>query len=120
MRALLLVPALALLAGTARAELWTGLEDASLPLRSSDLTGFPAIAWVPHPAFEVNGMAAAPDGSLFICNGPFTTRIHRYDPLSGATQLLCTAGVDLHGLGYGDGTLYGFANFGSKCPGTAA
>ena len=61
MRALLLVPALALLAGTARAELWTGLEDASLPLRSSDLTGFPAIAWVPHPAFEVNGMAAAPE-----------------------------------------------------------
>lgn len=113
MRAKLLVPMLALLAGLSRAELWTGLEDSSLPLRSSDLTGFPAIAWVPHPAFEVNGMAAAPDGALYICNGPFTTRIHRYDPVTGATQLLCTAGVDLHGLGFGAGTLYGFANFAS-------
>lgn len=113
MRALPHISALVLLAGMAHAELWTGLEDASLPLRSSDLVGFPAIAWVPHPAFEVNGMAAAPDGSLYVCNGAFTTRIHRYDPLSGATQLLCTAAVDLHGLGHGDGTLYGFANFAS-------
>lgn len=113
MRIPLLWTATLCVAGFARAQLWVGLEDASLALKSSDLAGFPVVSWTNHPAFEVNGMAAAPDGSLFICNGPFTTRIHRYNPATGATQLLCTSAVDLHGLGYGHDTLYGFANFAS-------
>lgn len=113
MRFLELVPALVMVAGLARAELWIGLEEAGLSLRSTNLVGFPTVTWTPHPGFEVNGMAAAPDGWLYICNGPFTTRIHTYDPVSGANAELCTAGVDLHGLGYGNGTLYGFANFAS-------
>jgi hypothetical protein len=113
MRVLELVPALVVVAGLARAELWIGLEEAGLSLRSTNLEGFPAVTWTPHPGFEVNGMATAPDGWLYVCNGPFTTRIHAYDPVSGATAELCTASVDLHGLGYGNGTLYGFANFAS-------
>ncbi|MDP2360085.1 MAG: hypothetical protein Q8O14_04955 [bacterium] len=92
--------------------LFVGLEDETLPVKSSDLAGFPAVTWTSHPAFEVNGLAAAPDGTIYACRGPFTTQIHRFRP-DGPAEYLCNAGVDLHGLGYGNGTLYGFANFAS-------
>lgn len=103
---------LLLLAAPAMAQLYVGLEDASLPVRSSDLAGFPAVTWTDHGSFEVNGMAASPDGVLYICNGPFTTHLHRYDPGGGSTDL-GTLSVDIHGLGYGNGVLYGFSNFSS-------
>lgn len=101
---------LMLLAVPAMAQLFVGLEDASLPVRSTDLAGFPAVDWTDHAPFEVNGMAASPDGVLYICNGPFTTHLHRYDPAGGSTDL-GTLSVDIHGLGYGNGVLYGFSNF---------
>ncbi|MFA7332044.1 MAG: hypothetical protein WC326_13325 [Candidatus Delongbacteria bacterium] len=113
MRSLIVLLLLAGATGGARGELWLGLEEAGLSVKSTDLAGFPAVNWTNHPGFEVNGMAAAPDGALYICNGPFTSHVYRYDPLSGATQDLCTSAVDLHGLGYGNDTLYGFANFAS-------
>ena len=101
------------LAGPAEAqELFVGLEDANLQTRSSDLAGFPVVTWSDHFAFEVNGATATPDGDLYLCNGPFTTRLYR-SSLDGPPVLVSTVSVDIHGLGFGNGTLYGFANYAS-------
>ena len=91
-------------------QLFVGLEEPTLAPVSSDLTGFPDLAWTPHTPFDVAGAAGTPDGTLYVCQGPFTTQLHRY-PLDGAPQFLCTTSVAIHGLGWVDGTLYGFANF---------
>lgn len=90
--------------------LFVGLEDASLATRSSPLTGFPNVGWSNHFAFEVNGAACAPDGTLYLVNGPFTTRLYR-STLDGPPQFVTNVSVDIHGLGYGRGRLYGFSNF---------
>lgn len=92
--------------------LFVGLEDGSLATRSSNLAGFPIVTWTNHFAFEVNGAACAPDGRLYLCQGPFTTQLYR-STLAGPPQFVATTTVDLHGLGYGRGQLYGFSNFAS-------
>ena len=79
MRSLAILPLLLSAIVPCRAQLYVGLEDASLAVKSSDLTGFPVVDWANHPAFEVNGMAVSPDGVLYICNGPFTTTGTRYN-----------------------------------------
>ncbi len=103
----------ALLVLTAPADaqrLFVGLEGTGLPTRSSDLAGFPNVSWSDHNACDVSGAAATPEGELLICAGPFTTRLYRL-ALSGSPELLATISVDIHGMGYGNGTLYGFSNF---------
>lgn len=99
-------------AATLPAQLFMGLEG-QLPIRSTSLTGFPNVTYSAHATFEVNGMASLGDGrTLVIAQGPFTTDIFRSD--RGATpQRWFRAGIDLHGLGYGRDTLFGFANFAS-------
>jgi len=102
----------ALLAPTAveAQRLFAGLEDASLVTRSSNLAGFPNVTWSNHFAFEVNGAACAPDRTLYLVNGPFTTRLYR-STLGGPPVYLANVSVDIHGLGYGRNRLYGFSNF---------
>ena len=90
--------------------LFAGLEDASLATRSSNLSGFPNVTWTNHFAFEVNGAACAPDRTLYLVNGPFTTRLYR-STLAGPPVYVANVSVDIHGLGYGRNRLYGFSNF---------
>jgi hypothetical protein len=92
--------------------LFVGLEDSSLPTRTSTLAGFPNVSWVNRFPFEVNGAACAPNGTLYLCNGPFTTRLYR-STLAGPPEFVTNIAVDVHGLGYGRGRLYGFSNYGS-------
>lgn len=114
MRALSLLATLtALVPSTpASAQLYQGLEG-QLPLRSTTLLGFPNVTYTAHATFEVNGMTSLGDGrTLVLAQGPFTTDVFRSD--RGATpQRWFRAGIDLHGLAYGRGTLFGFSNFGA-------
>lgn len=94
------------------AQLFTGV-DVQTPTRSTSLAGFPAVAYTNHAAFQVNGMAALDDGStLVIAQGPFTTWLYTSATGSAPIQTV-RAGIDLHALGYGRQTLYGFSNYGS-------
>lgn len=100
-------------AGSAGAQqLFVGLEVSNLATRTSDLAGFPNVSWTNRFVFEVSGAAARPDGYLFLCNGPFTTHLYG-STVQGPPQLLCTTSVDLQGLGYGSGRLYGYSNYAS-------
>ncbi len=110
--ALLATTSLALLLPTSAdaQRLFVGLEQSSLVTRSSDLAGFPGVTWTDHFPFEVNGAACAPDGTLYLCNGPFTTRLYR-STLTGPPQFVANVTVDVHGMGYGRGRLYGYSNF---------
>lgn len=92
--------------------LFVGLEGSSPPTRSSDLNGFPNVTWTNHYAFDVSGAAATPEGTLYVCNGAFTTRLYEFS-LSGTPTLLSTISVDIHAMGYGNGVLYGFSNYAS-------
>jgi hypothetical protein len=58
-------------------------------------------------------MAALDDGStLVIAQGPFSTFLYVSTAGSTPVQTL-RAGIDLHALGYGRQTLFGFSNYGS-------
>ena len=102
-----------ILLSPARAQLlFAGLEDASLQTKTSDLGGFPAVTWVNRFPFEVNGAACDPAGTIYLCNGPFTTRLYR-STVNGPPVYVTNISVDVHGLGFGRGRLYGFSNYGS-------
>jgi hypothetical protein len=98
--------------GAEAQRLFVGLENATLVTRSSDLSGFPNVTWVNHYPFEVNGATANSDGLIYLCNGAFTTRLYTAT-LDTPPQYVTNTSVDLHGLGYGGGRLYGFSNFAS-------
>lgn len=108
---LVLILALSVLPVTAQ-RLFVGLEDASLATRSSDLVGFPTVTWTNHYPFEVNGAAATPEGVIYLCNGAFTTHLYTAT-LEDEPAQVATVSVDIHGMGYGGGKLYGFSNYGS-------
>ncbi len=88
--------------------LMVGLEDSAQPFKSSDLSGFPNVSWSSHSVIEMSG-AAADGGTVYYTQGAFTTQLYRM----GNSQALCTIDVAVHGLGFGNGTLYGFANYAS-------
>lgn len=91
--------------------LFAGLESTPVPLtRSTDLAGFPDVTWQDHFAFEVSGVAATPEGRLYLCNGPFTTELYESD-LEGPPQHLATISEDMSALAYGRGTLWGYSNY---------
>ena len=94
----------------ASADLFVGLEGQTLPVRSSDLSGFPNVTWDNHFAFDVSGAAAKPDGTLFLCNGAFTTRLYS-SSRTGPPRRLATISVDIHALAFGRDTLWGYSNF---------
>ncbi|MEZ4647777.1 MAG: FlgD immunoglobulin-like domain containing protein [Candidatus Eisenbacteria bacterium] len=109
--ALAITTALLTIPSSASAQrLFVGLEGSAPPTKSSDLSGFPNVTWTTHASVDVSGAAAAPDGTLYICSGAFTTELFAF-PLSGTPIHLSTLGVDIHGMGYGNGTLYGYSNF---------
>lgn len=93
--------------------LFVGLEGSAPPTRTSDLSGFPDVSWSSGFSFDVSAAAARPDGQVYICNGSFTSHLYLVDMNGHAPQLLCTAGVDVSGLAYGNDTLYAYSNFSS-------
>jgi len=101
-----------LLASAVGGTLFVGLEGSAPPTMSSDLSGFPAVSWQAHYAFDVSGAAATPDGDLYLCNGAFTTHLYRAT-LEDAPTLLSTISVDISGLAFGRGVLYGYSNYAS-------
>jgi hypothetical protein len=111
-RAVTIAAALAPLGATpALAQLFTGLETGSAPpMRVSDLIGFPDVEWSNSHAIDVSGAAAAPDGTLYVCNGAFTTNLYRIAP-GGNPEFVSRIDKDMHALAYGRGTLYGYSNF---------
>lgn len=94
------------------AGLFVGLDGSTLVTKSSDLSGFPGVTWNDQFAFDVSGAAAAPDGTLYLCNGPFTTKLYSSVDF-GTPGLLATLSEDIWGMAYGRGNLYGYSNFAS-------
>jgi hypothetical protein len=98
-------------AGAAHAQrLFVGLEGSEPVTRSTDLAGFPDVVYEDHFAFDVSGAAATPDGTLYLCNGPFTTNLYE-STLEGPPQLLATLSEDMSALAFGRGALYGYSNY---------
>ena len=103
------------LSTTALAEtglLFVGLEGSAPPTKTSNLSGFPNVPWVPRFAFDVSGAAATPEGELYVCNGPFTTQLYRAT-LDAPPVHVATISVDISALAYGRGTLWGYSNYAS-------
>ena len=110
--ALAMAAAVAPLAATpAIAQLYTGIETGSAqPMRVSDLSGFPNVTWSNFHAIEVSGAAATPDGTLYICNGAFTTDLYRILP--GQNPVFASRiDKDMSALAFGRGRLYGYSNY---------
>ncbi len=100
-----------LAATPAVAQLYVGLETGSAPpMRVSDLSGFPDVTWSNFHAIDVSGAAATPDGTIYVCNGAFTTNLYQILP-GQAPQFLSRIDKDMHALAYGRGRLYGYSNF---------
>jgi hypothetical protein len=108
----LCLTSLVVLAGAAHGQrLFVGLESDPNPItRSTDLAGFPDVVYEDHFAFDVSGAAAAPDGTLYLCNGPFTTLLYE-STLEGPPQLLATLSEDMSALAFGRDALYGYSNY---------
>jgi hypothetical protein len=96
---------------TASAQLYVGIETGSAPpMQVSDLGGFPDVTWSDFHAIDVSGAAATPEGTIYVCNGAFTTNLYRILP-GEAPEFACRIDKDMHALAYGRGKLYGYSNF---------
>ncbi len=98
------------LAGAASAQqLFVALES-DVPTYVSDLSGFPDVTWTPLWNFEASGAAADEDGNLYLCAGAFTTHLYISTDL-GMPEEVATLSVDITGLAYAEGALYGYSNY---------
>lgn len=111
MRLLAIVLLLGLvLAGPSGAQrLFVALES-DLPAYVTDLSGFPNVTWTPLWNFAASGAAADEAGNLYLCEGAFTTHLYRSTNL-GDPEYLTTCSVDITGLAYGRGHLFGYSNY---------
>jgi len=113
MNALAALLAASSLALPASAQLYAGVETSPAKhLRITDLAGFPTPTWTNGATLDVSGAAARPDGTLYFCNGAFTTKLYEKTPGNPPIQI-STLGVDISGLAFGRGKLYGYSNFAS-------
>ena len=107
MRTTVLLLLFFLTAVPAMAQLYVGIETgAAEPMYFSDLTGFPSVTWNSFHAIDVSGAAARPDGTLYVCNGAFTTDLFEIAPGGNPVQL-STVDKDISGMAFGRGRLYG-------------
>ena len=107
------VTATAILLTTASAEggrLFVGLSSSGVATRSSDLAGFPEVTWTDHYSFEVEGAAATPEDTLYLCNGAFNSDLYRAT-LNGSPEHLTGLDEDIKSLAFGRDTLWGFSNY---------
>jgi hypothetical protein len=94
----------------AHGQLFVGLEGSTPTARSTDLSGFPDVSWSDRFAFDISGAAATPEGSLYLCNGAFTTKLYS-STITGPPAYLCTLDEDMFALAFGRGKLYGYSNY---------
>jgi hypothetical protein len=95
----------------ATAQLYVGIETGSAqPMFVSDLSGFPSVTWGSFHAIDVSGAAARPDGTLYVCNGAFTTALYEIQPGQNPSQI-STIDIDISGMAFGRDTLYGYSNY---------
>lgn len=103
--------AAAIAASPAVAQLYVGIETgAAPPMRVSDLSGFPNVTWTNFKPIDVSGAAARPDGTLYVCNGAFSTDLYQIEP-GHNPEYLCRIDKDMSALAYGRGHLYGYSNY---------
>ncbi len=101
------------LAVPATAQLYVGIETGTAqPMYVSDLSGFPNVTWNAFHAINVSGAAARPDGTLYVCNGAFTTALYEIAP-GGNPVHISTLDEDIAGMAFGRGNLYGYSNYAS-------
>ena len=100
------------LAACANAQVFVGLEGGSPATYTSDLSGFPTVAWDAGVSVDVSGAAGKGDGGVYFCNGAFTTVLYEHD-FRGSPTRLATIDRDMHALAYDGQTLYGYSNFSS-------
>jgi hypothetical protein len=109
--ATMLLPLLLLTASPAAAQLYVGIETGTaVPMFQSDLGGFPNVTWNSFHAINVSGAAARPDGTVYVCNGSFTTDLYEIAPGGNPTKI-CTIDKDITGMAFGRGNLYGYSNY---------
>jgi hypothetical protein len=97
-------------AASANAQIFVGLEGGSPVTYTSDLAGFPSVSWAPGVSVDVSGAAGKGDGGVYFCNGAFTTVLYEHD-FAGSPTRLATIDRDIHAMAYDGQTLYGFSNF---------
>jgi hypothetical protein len=90
--------------------LFVGLEGSALPTFHTDMSGFPDVTWNSGFSFDVSGAAATPEGTIYICEGAFTTHLY-HATLETAPQQLCTIEVDMSALAWGREQLWGYSNY---------
>lgn len=95
---------------TAEGTLFVGLEGSTPPTFHTDMAGFPNVTWSSGFTHDVSGAAATPDGTIYLCEGAFTTHLYQAT-LTTPPQQLCTIANDMSALAYGNGTLYGYSNY---------
>lgn len=90
--------------------LFVGLEGSAPPTFTTNMAGFPNVTWTSGFSHDVSGAAAAPDGTIYIIEGAFTTHLYSFT-LGSTPQQLCTISEDMSALAYANGTLYGYSNY---------
>jgi len=94
----------------AQAQLFVGLETAGVQAKLGDMSTFPDVTYANLWTFEISGAAATPDGTLYVCNGAFTTKLYKSTNLA-APVLQSTLSEDIHAMAFGRGKLYGYSNY---------
>ena len=89
--------------------LFVALES-DQPAYITDLSGFPDVTWTPLWNFGASGAAADADGHLYLCEGAFSTHLYVSTNLAEPEQI-ATCSVDITGLAYGRGSLFGYSNY---------
>jgi len=105
----IVVLSLSIVGGAAAQQLFVGLET-DVPAQIAEFQNFPDLAWTPLWNFGPSGAAADVEGNLYLCEGAFTTRLYRSSDLAEPV-LLSTLDVDITGLAWGRGALYGYSNY---------
>jgi hypothetical protein len=98
-------------APSALAQLFAGIETGTPePMRVSDLSGFPSVSWTDFHVINVSGAAATPDGTLYVCNGAFSTDLYMIPPGENP-RYMARIDKDMSALAFGRGRLYGYSNY---------
>ena len=90
--------------------LFVGLSNSGVNTRSSDLAGFPSVTWTDHYTFELEGAAATPEDTLYLCNGAFNTDLFSAT-LEAYPEFVVGLEEDIKSLAFGRDTLWGFSNY---------
>ena len=98
--------------GTPTRPLFAGVEYGDLPTRTANFNDYPDVTWNNGFSEPVSAAAGLPDGSLYFANGAFNSDLY-LAPVEGPAFKMCDLELDVSGLAYGKGRLFGFSNYAS-------